>query len=969
MRNYQILIDEIRSTFASDELVSPDLYRSLAEDYAKACRDMIGRLKTCISYLRSGNMSEAVRLADVEPNLFDIYNLLDFPEREEWTGVLESFGYKLPPPFPKELAQQLNDAYCRSASLEPLQKRYRVMAVERAPLAERLKVLRSIAAADPINPSWHKDLAAFEEERLKELGHDVDRAVAENNYVEMRNLQKEISQNWTVPVPAHIRDKLNATLRGIRFQSLNRQLEQLVERLQQAHDERNIEQGQSLVDEIREIVGESGMAMPADVSDQAETAVRWLMEEKKRRNLTARYEAALRQLKNELRGNSPIDELSRTHDSLSIAAGDVSQTIPESVEEEYRAALRSRERETKQKQHVGIAVAAVVFVLLLAGMVVAVQRARENRLASQTITVLPLMIDGKNASPSDAEALINDLETNHANLLKRPEIAELVAELKRKIKTDNDRKTLFDEYFQLAKNSTGEGKTPDVLAYQQAVKLALAASENEKNQVDAIRPFFERYIAETQHKTDAAVEMEMSRLTNEASTVRRDLSMTFRERQDKLRTIVASLEQLVRTPGLSDGLLQRLKQATTNTTQAIADLDTERMQNERLEVLLGGVGNAEAYGKALLAYANMFPQHAESSDFRDVAGQSEIWDSLLHTDLFRQALAVVRSREAGEETAAGRALELYRNRYAGIRHFASEEFVRRGVPYLETTAFRTLDPLAEQKPFENVKAVLRELAQRELWTIYASPDGAWFYVLREPTGRGGYPYVTGFYSKSGTRNFDDSFFADVPKVNQYNYAMSALRSLDNITHEKWSDTCYSLARKLFEADGIDPVLKVVLLKRMIADFSKCDSVFAERFQATTALLDDETPEFDNAPNWMDGEAILENPVRDKCRSIIARITFPTTEEMKTAYDRVDAILAERQREYRWIGFTLRRDGEWTLMSRETPSGTLYFVRPDDAVTGYAAELVECGHIDENGAVSFDAETLTRQGEPIFVIGR
>jgi hypothetical protein len=373
MRNYQILIDEIRGTFAADEMVSPDVYRSLAEDYAKACKEMIGRLRGCIAYLRSGNTAEAVRLAEVEPNLFDIYNLLDFPEREEWVAVLESLGQKLPPPFPKELARQLNDAYFAAASLEPLLKRYRMLAIERAPLAERLQVLRSIAATDPINPSWRKDLETFEEERLKELTREVDEAVASNDYVAMRKLQKEIAQNWCVPVPVYLRDKLNIKLRGIHFQSLNKQLDELVGQLQQAHTDRDIEKGQSLVEQIREIVSESGMAMPVDLSDRAEEAVRWLNEDKKHRKLTARYEAMLRQFKSELQhGGAPTAELTRKHDAMTLAAQDIAQTIPESLEEDYLAEMQSREQQSQKMRRVSIVLIVLGFVLLMAAMVMGV---------------------------------------------------------------------------------------------------------------------------------------------------------------------------------------------------------------------------------------------------------------------------------------------------------------------------------------------------------------------------------------------------------------------------------------------------------------------------------------------------------------------------------------------------------------------------------------------------------------------
>jgi len=406
MRNYQILIDEIRGTFVSDEWTgsnathhsSTDLYRSLAEDYAKACKEMVGRLKACVSYLRSGNTAEAVRLAEVEPNLFEMYNLLDFPERDEWIGVLDSFGGRHPPPFPKELAMQLNDAYCQSAMLEPLQKRYRVLAVERAPLADRLQVLRSIVAADPINPSWRKDLEAFEEERIKEISTEIDRAISDNDFNAIQNLHKELSQNWSEPVPAYLRDKLSVKLRGIRFQSLNKRLEELVGQLRQSHDERNVAKVQSLVDKIREIVGKSGMAMPTELSDRANEALRWLNDENKRRQLTARYEGKLRQLKSELHDEASTDELVRTHGELIVAAKDAGsnvtrntlQTIPEPIDEEYHDMLRSREHQAKHRRLVNLVLIVLGIVILLASTVIVVNwRLERQRQEMPDSDILP----------------------------------------------------------------------------------------------------------------------------------------------------------------------------------------------------------------------------------------------------------------------------------------------------------------------------------------------------------------------------------------------------------------------------------------------------------------------------------------------------------------------------------------------------------------------------------------------------
>ncbi|MDR1491758.1 MAG: hypothetical protein LBT05_03425, partial [Planctomycetaceae bacterium] len=84
MSDYQSTVDAIKNALMFSDTTAPETLRALAEQYAAACGELNERMKFCGGFLRQGNLAEAVRLAETEPPLLDIYNVLDFPEREEW---------------------------------------------------------------------------------------------------------------------------------------------------------------------------------------------------------------------------------------------------------------------------------------------------------------------------------------------------------------------------------------------------------------------------------------------------------------------------------------------------------------------------------------------------------------------------------------------------------------------------------------------------------------------------------------------------------------------------------------------------------------------------------------------------------------------------------------------------------------------------------------------------------------------
>jgi hypothetical protein len=159
---YQQYIDDILGAVYSPETADPDFLRDSAAMYAEACAEVNDRLRQVARLLHRGLRSEAIQIAEEEPNLLDMVAMLDFAELPAWREMLVNWGMAEPPQLLIDLAADLNKAYADQQPLESLLKQHRTLALARAPLASRIYTLRQIRDADPGNEMWGADLILME---------------------------------------------------------------------------------------------------------------------------------------------------------------------------------------------------------------------------------------------------------------------------------------------------------------------------------------------------------------------------------------------------------------------------------------------------------------------------------------------------------------------------------------------------------------------------------------------------------------------------------------------------------------------------------------------------------------------------------------------------------------------------------------------------------------------------------------
>jgi hypothetical protein len=236
LQDVKHLIRSIESVLLRPVDVRESELMNLADQHEQFVKAASDRLEHIDSLLQKGLRTEAIELADQEPNLNDLLTALDFPELVPWNDLLQQRGMQPVQGIPVEAAAELNDAYLAVGSIEKLLQNYRSISLARAPLSKRIAALRLLALRDPRNPVWSADLKEFERHRLKLLREDLDAAVAAEDLARLASLDAELSASgWTVEVPAKIREQVHAAHQNLRRRQAREELQTLSHQLSDAY--------------------------------------------------------------------------------------------------------------------------------------------------------------------------------------------------------------------------------------------------------------------------------------------------------------------------------------------------------------------------------------------------------------------------------------------------------------------------------------------------------------------------------------------------------------------------------------------------------------------------------------------------------------------------------------------------------------------------------------------------------------
>lgn len=183
-------------------------------DFSSAVDEVNASLDEIDTMLADGLRDESLSMHD--PELIRVSRLLDIRSRADWIqlyGWLLEHGQSPPSEINIDAAEQFDAA---THDAEPFRNDLvclRRLALERAPLKERLGVLRRLRKADPSQRVWFDSITSHEEARLRELRLLIPAALASGNIERISEFASELkTDTWDRPLPTDLYDLIAGAL-------------------------------------------------------------------------------------------------------------------------------------------------------------------------------------------------------------------------------------------------------------------------------------------------------------------------------------------------------------------------------------------------------------------------------------------------------------------------------------------------------------------------------------------------------------------------------------------------------------------------------------------------------------------------------------------------------------------------------------------------------------------------------------
>jgi hypothetical protein len=972
MLDYQRIVDDVRSALFNNGQDGDDFLQGAAADYSLAIDEANERLRQCGALLRKGLRSEAIQLCEVEPNLLDVVEILDFPERDTWKELLALHGLSAPAALMLEVAANLNEGYAVEQPLATLLQRHRLLAMSHGPIRLRVETLRSLAEADPENPIWDQDLRTFEQERLKELQQEVPQAIAGRDMTVLNALAAELEHSaWRIGRPDSLISQIAVVrLNAARQEGLG-QLRQTAGRLHAVHAAMDVDGGRRVRAQWDPLFATWGRFAESSLRQEVAAALDWLREEDELAEQAARHEGAVAAMEQAIMARRGAEELHRLHREAR-REGD----IPASAEAGYRERLAAIDRAAKWRTRASLAIFASFIVAI--GSVIAVmvlQHVQAGR-ADRALASLRQLVQDNNVD--EARNFIDQLAAESPQIAADPRIQEISSRLTKQLQDEDARRRAFAVAIDLVQKSIAD-QPPDKEALSRAKKLAITEEENA-----AVRKA-EQDIAElgraVQSKVDQDFLAQRKDLNDRAGAIEKDIEADPDASHRKLTDLSAELTRLQESsPQISDAARKpaELLQTRVKALDEEAHTVTDRLIRE--EAITAASGDNAAFRQKLLDYADKFPQARRSASFRAVAGEeSPLWDWIAQWNEAVQAIGRQNSAKFNRKTAADLAPKLRKLLDDRPGHPDADAFQQR-LPYLEAIVHRSD---GEGNPIEAaLKPIFTDPLVAGVWML-ADTAGQKYYLLEDPTTKFGGPlialqpstvysfeYVAGFdLSKKRKSLRGNDIKPSGPVAPQLATAKALVAILDGMTDDQWEKSFCRMIEAVLNDHDTDPLLKHFLLRKILSVGCQGSLCLQKGLAGHAELLTNST--IPPSVNWVDpnnSEAAGLRPVAEGELGKLPSFSDAKNDVANQWHSLGRAIGTE------WVcvGWLRKNmDGNWQCLTKSNcpESGKLVTVRTADADgrRAKAAVFAAVGRLDRGKAV-IDAVPgpALAEGRPVYV---
>ena len=901
METYQYYIDDIQSAVFSPETAEPDFLRDSAAQYAEACAEANDRLREVARLLHRGLRSEALQLAEEEPNLLDTVASLDFPELPTWTEMLTGWGMAPPPPLLIELAADINQAYADQQPLESLLKQHRLFALARAPLAARIHTLRKINETDDSNAAWEADLALLEKARLKEIGHAAETISKGKNLSKLTSIVTELSSDqWTVTVPTSLATRVKGLQESLASQLAQDELVYVEVNLNAAHMALDIDAARKAHSRWVELAQTAKLSPDHPLAQQAAPALDWIAEQDRHDQVEKDRATSVAALEQALEEDAPEEDLSRLYQATLLFDQPLAPQLKSRIDQRLEVLTLDAKRKHR------VLLTAIVGTILAVGALVVwvIIQQTHNRAVAQTSSALRALVDA--GSYENARKYYEDLATSIPELASSPAVQEQKARLDEAVKKEQNRLSSFDKNMSRAEQAGP--REPDRVALAEAKKLAVLSAEKAR-------------VAELESSIAAVlrvVQTEQDKLLAEKIEGFRQQIKPLESQDTEVReTLLIALRKAIGNakkefPAASSSMRSQLEPLLTRIDVVRKLRKARRLENAAAAKITAAVGNVARFRAALEQYGKAYPKSILAKNIPRLLDESLLWEGVLSWAQLKVPVPEAGRHDLSAEQATdflrkGREL---RSKFGNIP--LSETFQKLESP-LESIANRVTED--GSTVLDGVKELLGDHLVRRLWML-EDEKGLRYYCRKEPEKGGAsvhFKFIAGFdlAEKNGTpiRSENLKYNGLAP---QSIASQKSLQMLDQIGSKGWERTFTSIVKTIVEQEKIDPILRIVLLNRILEAASNGSKPIEEAFATYRNRLDSE--DIDLSVPWMDPRDRSVSPERVRAEFLLDGL--PDLKEIiRDTATRLKAWQQESIGDVHWIGWLHRnRRGDWVLLS-------------------------------------------------------
>jgi hypothetical protein len=966
------LIDEICDVLSSNELVSPDRAQDLASRYQTACEETNRRLREAHLRLSRGMRSEAIQLCEEEPNLLDLVALLDMPSRPAFSELLSFADVAAPPRVAVELAAELNDAYAAELPLKTLMKQHRLLALRRASLTDRIRVIRRILDLDASQPGWIEDLKSFEAARTREIREEARLAFQQEDLEILESLLEELhADGWRYPPSQSICGDVQSKVDELAARRARIELVGIEAELNHAHSALDIQEGRLLRTKWLQLSKLARIDQRDPLQERVEPALEWLTEEDERDQQAQLRETATRRLEQSL-------EEGDSREALDIAYREVSRFEDGAeplLESRYRERIREIELAEFRRRRLRTASIAVATLLLAGLTAVLVRSHRHSNAIAASQETLKRHMDAMKLD--EAVVYLDGLPEE----IRGSDVVRSVAlDLDRMVSAEKKRLRSFSAALKSFEDSGTE--KPEVALLDQADRLARLPAEKER--VKQLRAEAEVTALEKMNRDTKDYLRRIQAYTDEMSSVTILPDIRLRSIENDLNDLLERYRHL--TPALlSQG--ETLRGRIQTMRRRVAEVAArEGLQTSTTEA----VGDHGAYMRCLQELADKETDTDRQEGLRQIVREdSPLWGTMTRWQALVghaswNSLAKLNCEDAprmiDELRSVSKLLEEQFELPTEIREdLASKQLMLERIAGRQEGDSPPLDRLAQLSG----NPLMSGMAGKGLWLIKASDNAgrpsATYYSYSKPLLNEDrsdandaslvIDYIKNVSTQATGRTRRRMEGLDIEVAPQTLLAermreLAAELKRDNVRNGMWESRLSQLIEQVYQQPDLNETLRFILLMQVIDIASQGSSSIEAGYSAVLRSLRAEP--VDISANWIDPEDPAAEEACTQAAAALGRTRGRLGDAKRTASERFRSDVAPFVDRLRWVGWVaVDAEGRPTAQFKSSDvDGPIFLISTD----GGKATRHEVGTAVQ-GAFSLNqiGDARFKYGRPLYAL--